>query len=187
MAERGHPDAAQDEGLILEVMQRELQPVFQTLVQRLTMLEEELQGIKQLTNGIVEGFGEAVSTHRRGSLASSIDLSDIGNESETYKDLEGSDLKEDLIDYLMDNDVSDDQIEEALATLKENVKGKYGKYKRAEPEAPVPEEGDGVLAVKIGVKPGEEAPEEEAKPENAADSMFKKVMAQHKQNKGIKL
>jgi hypothetical protein len=191
--EAGNPDAAQDKVLTLEIMKQELGPVFQMLIKRLEMVENECKETKQMTSSIVDGFGEAVSNHRRGSLGESLNFGDdFGDIGETYKDLEGSDMKDDLIDYIMESDISDDQIEELINTVKENARSKYGKYKRSEPEAP-PEMGgggDGVLAVKIGVKPGEEPaeePEMEEKPKKPVDAMYDKVMAQHRSRQGVKL
>lgn len=177
--EMGHPDAAQDERMIAEWCKRELLPIFK-------QIKEEIDHIKQVQEAIVGGFGEAVSGHRRSSLMDSIDLSDLGEVGDTYRDLEGSDLKEDLINHIMDSDIPDDQIEDILATLKENARAKYGKYKRAEPEAPegMGDDGDGVLGEP---EPEEAAPEEESKKKKPADEWYERVMAQHKSKSGLKL
>jgi len=180
MAEdKGNPDAAQDESMINEWAQRELLPIFQ-------QIKNDIDNINQVVNGIVSGFGEAVSGHRRTQLTDTIDLSDLGEIGDTYKDLEGSDMKEDLINHIMDSDIPDDQIEDILATLKENARAKYGKYKRADVEAPKPDGGEGVLAVSMGAEPSEEAPvdeEEEPKKADAVGSMMNKVLAVGKKEK----
>ena len=200
MPEVMHPDAPQDESLIMEVMSRELVPIFQTLKQRIEMLEQENCHLKELTGAIIDGFGEAVSNHRRGGLAQSIDLSDLGEVGDTYKDLEGSDLKEDLIDYIMENNIGDDELDDILSTLKQNAMSKYGKYKKnptepPNPEPPAPEgmggDGKGVLEVAIGKseEPSEEPEQPPELPMNSTDAMFKKVMEQNRSSKknGIKL
>lgn len=176
----GNPDAAQDESLIMEVIKRELLPIFE-------QIKGEIDHIKQVQEAIVGGFGEAVSNHRRSSLGETIDLSDLGEIGDTYNDLEGSDLKSDLIDHIMESDIPDDQIEDVLNTLKANAREKYGKYKRAAPEQeepPVPSEGNGELAVQIGVGKPEDL-EEESKV-SPVESMREKVMALHKSRSGKK-
>jgi len=207
MGERdiGNPDAVQDEQLINECIQREVEPVVRHLLERLQGLEEQLQQVAKATDGIIGGFSEALTGHRKSSLKESLNFGDdfdYDGINSVYKDWEGGDLKDDLIDYIADNDIPDEQLEEIIANLKENARAKYGKYKKIEEpvvEEMTPESGEKPEGVGVAIKVGspeeikEEAseemsekkePEENQKP---GDKLYENLMREYRANRGNKL
>lgn len=161
--EKGHSDALQDEQLIEDWAMRNLLPILQKFKADIEEIQASMGGHGEMLNGIVGGFKDAATNYRRSNLAKSLDLGeDYDGINSIYKDLEGSDLKEDFIDYIMENNISDEEIEEMKQLLMSNAKGKYGRYKRMEDE-PVAEP-EGGLAIEIEAGPAEE-PKEEVKEE----------------------
>jgi hypothetical protein len=213
--EKRNSDAGQDERQIMEIMQRELMPVFQKLVAdhselcgRMDNLEKDHGETKSIAHGLYGGLKEAHKKFRRGKLSESINLDDLGDARDIYKAHEGSDMKDDLINHIVEHDIPDEHLEEMLNNLRENSKTRYGGFKRIEVEKkdgespsievnteknePEPGKGDlkdtgfdkgtGVLADKGPAKgSGVLSDKEEPKgKKSAADGMFETVMSMHK-------
>lgn len=192
----GHADEAQDRELDIEIIREEMGPVIRALVERIEHIEDQLQETQRLAMGIVTGFHDAASGHKRNNLMSSLNFGedfDFDGINEVYKDWEGNDLKEDLIDYLVENDVPEEELEEMLANFKQNAMSKYGKYMKPK--------GVGV-AIEVGGEnhdkiPGEKEEEENIDNENEpghenggekkpADQLYEKLIAQHRAARGNK-
>jgi len=189
--EKGNPDALQDEKLIEDWAMRNLAPILRQFKCEIDDLKGTSGNHHELIHGIVGGFSNAAKSHRRNNLASSLDLGDdYEGINGIYKDLEGSDLKEDFIDHIMENDISDEEIEEMKQILMGNARSKYGKYKRS--DDPLSEEPKGGVEIEIASPDGKEGSEEEpketeGKEKSPVDAMYEKVMSQHKSKRGIKL
>ena len=111
--EKGHSDAQQDEQLIEDWAMRNLLPILQKFKADIEEIQAKMGGHGEMLNGIVGGFRDAATNYRRSNLGKSLDLGeDYEGINSIYKDLEGSDLKEDFIDYIMENNISDEEIEE---------------------------------------------------------------------------
>jgi hypothetical protein len=211
--EKRNPEAGQDERQIMELLHRELVPVFhkivadhQELCNRTDALEKDHAQTKSVTHGIYGGLKEAYKNKRKSKLSESINLDDLGDARDIYKDHEGTDMKDDLINHILEHDIPDERIEGILANLRENAKSRYGKYKKVESEPkegasievsteknePEPGKGDlkdtgfdkgtGELANK-GPNKGEGDLKDKKEPKSkksAADGMYEHVMNLHK-------
>jgi hypothetical protein len=64
-----HPDAQMDSEIFMNMMREELGPVIKVLVGRIEQLENANQELNKMVTGIVSGFGDALTNHRRTGLA----------------------------------------------------------------------------------------------------------------------
>jgi len=126
-----HPDEAQDE----EMLQREVDPKIEFLIERINALES-------IVEKIVMGAYGAVQNREKGSLLQLLKekhASDIDGISPIYSKLVGSDPYEDLTGELMkykeSDDYSDDGLDGKIQELLGSLKGRFGGLKLAEEPA----------------------------------------------------
>jgi hypothetical protein len=206
MESGGNPDAAQDEGLIQSVMQRELGPIFEAIGSRMKDLEEDLGEAKDLLYKFTQGLIGAADNHRRTSLSEELSTK-YGKDMEPlegfHKDVYGKGLSESLLEELMgDEGPGDDEREEWIKGKLGEAKGKFGKYvgikaeeapaesapEGAGLEAPVPE-ATGVMEGTAKEEPtgGEEPPmESEEESGDEGGDTVSKLMNQMKSLGGEK-
>ena len=147
-----HPDWKQDEDETVSLIERQLTPVFEMIGKMFEAADERMNRIEELVGNIVDGFGEAVDSHKRGSLKERLDPfhADLEQLSGIYSDFhEGKDYSEDLIDELMKSgdEITDDTIRGKI----DEHKKRWGKYIGME----MPEEEE------AGEEEAGEGPEEE--------------------------
>lgn len=159
-----HPDEAQDQAMI----DQEVKPAIEMLIERLNALES-------IVEKIVMGAYGAVQNREKSSLLGSIKekyAGDIDGISPIYSKLVGSDPYEDLVGELMKRREGEGFTPEAeegtIKELLDGLKSKFGGLKIAEEPAPVAE----VTVEKT------EAPAPEEKPvQSGPDENYKKKMA----------
>ena len=132
MEKDGNPDAAQDESLIQEVLQRDLGPIFEEMGSRLRDLEEDLGETKDLLHKFCEGLISSADGYRRNQLSDELS-SKYGKEMEPFegfhKDVYGRGLSESLLDELMGEGApKEEERDEWIKGKLNDAKGKYGKY-----------------------------------------------------------
>jgi hypothetical protein len=157
----GNPDAAQDEGLIQSVMQRDLGPIFEAIGSRLKDLEEDLGEAKDLLYKFAEGLIGAADNHKRTTLSGELSTK-YGKDMEPfegfYKDTQGKGFSEAILEELMgDGAPGDEERDGYIQNKLAEAKGKYGKYVGIKDEEP-PAQGE--LGLEAPAAP-EAAPEEE--------------------------
>jgi hypothetical protein len=164
--EKGNPDAAQDEGLIQSVIERDLGPIFEAIGSRLKDLEEDLGEAKDLLFKFAEGLMGAADNHKRTRLSEEIS-GKYGKDLEPFegfhKDAYGKGLSESLIEELMGEGAPGDEERDGWIKGKlGELKGKFGKYVGIKEEAPgePPKEA---AKVEMGAvpEPGAESAKEE--------------------------
>lgn len=177
---------------VMEIMHRELVPVFQRLVGehktthgRLEALEKDHGHTKEVAHGMYAGLMDAHKRTRKSKLSESINLDDLGDSRDMYKAHGGTDMKDDLINHILENNIPDEQLEGLLSNLRENTKQRYGGFKKVEASA---DPGEGPLkAVGSDKGTGELKESDEPKGKKASDDWYEKVMSQHKSMRGTKL
>lgn len=177
MMRRENPDAAQDERLVVAILERNLGPIFQALGARIRDLEEDLSETKDLLFKFAQGLIGAADGHRRSVLSDELS-SKYGSEMEPfegfYKDTQGKGFSESLLEELMGDGAPDEAGRDDWIKNKLNeAKGKYGKYVGVSVEAPAPEE----VAEESAEAPEEQAIEESEGEELAEPEMGDPVSA----------
>ena len=181
------------EGQVMEIMHRELVPVFQKLVGdhkhthgRLEALENEHKETKRMTNGVHDGIMAYGKNRRRSSLSESINLDDLGDARDIYKAHNGTDMKDDLIDHILENDIPDEHLEGILSNLRANSNQRYGGFQKRADTAPASGSGDLKESPSEGTSDLKDTKAPEGK-KKASDDWYEKVMSQHKSMRGNKL
>jgi hypothetical protein len=140
MDKGGNPDAAQDESLIMSVIQRELGPVIEALGSRLSEQGDTLEEVKDLLFKFTQGLIGAADNHKRTSLGEEL-TGKYGKDMEPFEELHksfhGKGFSDSLLDELMGEGApGDDERDGWVQNKLKDAKGKWGKYVGLEAEVP---------------------------------------------------
>ena len=140
MDKGGNPDAAQDESLIMSVIQRELGPVIEALGSRLSEQGDTLEEVKDLLFKFTQGLIGAADNHKRTSLSEELTGTygkDMEPFEELHKSFHGKGFSDSLLDELMGEGApGDDERDGWVQNKLKDAKGKWGKYVGLEAEVP---------------------------------------------------
>lgn len=139
----GNPDADQDKQLIYQTMHEVLGDVFHQIGTQLAKLTQENESLKTQLGDFLGGVKTTAKNNRRKSLSESVKFDDdFDDHNDVYKEMygqeiDGADLKEEFLNHIVENDISDDEVPGLLSTLHENTRSRFGKWVKPKAEVSV--------------------------------------------------